>query len=625
MSGPKKISVESVTGSNDYFWRVDWFGYLKYPVIGQFRNRSKMPYVDLIISRLFQHPSETDYLNANCSAVPYQKIKSVPVEMLACLRIGDIWHKGELFEIPSYESFEFSFSPDDSETIVAGEQFDSDNFEYWISYHSHPYHRKATQVYCEKIQVSSTQYVVIPHYVILQAYFSRCSFVFRKIFEFGIDFDDFFNSTKTSLGDGNPGIITLRKSVHDVAAEEVARIAWDEKAHSAIKKVSDNFAIQNSSGRKVRPKTIFPFSSTTSMKVRGKWCGINDRDQSFIVFDITECTASFPFESLIHYRDNPGGKGGNQGEKPPTPDASGLNLPPSPNAPDGTDLDTDEEPSNWMGAVDLGSRSSIDYIDLLDKEVEKKDNEATDGDTEFCGDYVRFSEVDVNNLAVGDGVDHGEAAPAQFSAEDVSGPNNDQIEECEDNNEDNGDSGYIFKNKICRITLFRTFCMFLIRELDFSDFRYRPICPDLNGQKKTKFSYFPKSRTERGRERMWRYINYFKGEGWVDGNDKRVRRCLIFQFRIGKDFYYLLEAERRIKEVDGGWKESDQPALLKLRSRELLSDEVLQDILRDTLKKRGTWAVRNEANLFVERIRHPHGSTIEDGTYTEKMREFVDL
>lgn len=299
-----EFKILDLTNNDDNYWRIDWFGTLSY-FDGRGQRRSE-PLVTVYLSKLYYSPwksninykSSTDYWNPH--------VVSVPIEYLKVLYIGDIWHHGKLVMSPKYEEYNYAsiITPQNTSTILASSKDKSG--DYYVSFERHPYHNKAPYTFCEVVSLNFGKRLIFPHWVILQAYFSSCSFVFRQLFQFGLQLNTLYDPNKSSLEEGN-GKIQLKKWVHDLGAPELARIAWDKSARNAYTMVSANLAINKSNNKPLTPKTKFPFSDHTEMTVKGKHLqDTGSEDDPFIVFGILSCSAKYPYNQLSLVRDNPG-------------------------------------------------------------------------------------------------------------------------------------------------------------------------------------------------------------------------------------------------------------------------------------------------------------------------------
>ena len=256
MSGLKGYLIDGL-GEDDGYWRVDWYGNLTYE---NGHKRFSQPCIDVYLSKLKKEPNEIALNYKNSTEFKKQKKIKLPIEYLVVLRLGDIWRKGKLVKSPKYKKIEKSVLINSStcHTIMAGSKNEDD--DYYINFSHHPYHKEATNTFCEVISLSGTNdIIVVPHYVIAQTYFSRSSYVFSQLFTHGLTFDTFYDGSKSEHVRDGISFIHLKTKVHDIAAPEVARIAWDKFANNAVGMISKTFALQSANEWPITLKTKFPF------------------------------------------------------------------------------------------------------------------------------------------------------------------------------------------------------------------------------------------------------------------------------------------------------------------------------------------------------------------------------
>ncbi|MCE2594108.1 hypothetical protein K6Y31_04695 [Motilimonas cestriensis] len=606
----EEFEIQSITNHDDNFWRVDWFGCLSYVDSAQGHRRSQV-LVDVYLSKLFKHPKNSN-LNYKTSTDHGNPLKvQVPVEYLVIFRIGDIWHKGKYFSTPDYlqlSTGSINVSSQNTDSYFSYHRFTDGSF--LIPFKNHPYHQSATRVYCERLILPSGQVIIIPHWVILQAYFARCSYVFSQLFEFGLAFDKLFDPNKSELVDGK-GLLQLRKEVDDAAAADVARIAWDSATNKAYRMVSQNLALTHChsefhtklpSGSNIQnsntgPKTKLPIEGLTNLKFRGKYLTGDQITGPFIVFEILSCSADMPFETLDFYRDNPGDTIGRSERQKALENSK--KYPPRINAKHDKDLQLipAKEPIRKIDKLKLllKSRAGTEHTGLNNKQIIKK---------HFNDISLRAKQgaitIDVDCGNAGDGDSNGEGAPVSFAF----------LEGIESKKKI-----HLFDYPICRLKIFRFVCRDIARLPEVKNVKFIRVNPQLGGFD-DDYSYFPETRTETGRDRKWRYIDYIKGSR---SSGKKLRRALVAQVTAFSNVFYIIEVERRTVCVNGQWGELDAPALLIIRSKKhfgVLPENDLQRLFRQCAENSGTWLSKNNKNNYlaflhhIKPLSHPDNTTL---------------
>ncbi|MGA4604986.1 hypothetical protein [Pseudoalteromonas maricaloris] len=493
-------------------------------------------------------------------------------------------------------------------TSTAGAKGKLDDF--LLPFTHHPYHGKATKVHCEFVKLDDDRLLVFPHYIILQAYFSRSQYVFQQLFKFGLQFDSIYNPSQSYITDEGDAFILLKKWTHDVAAPEVARLAFDEVAAKAVRGLSENLSLQSVNDRPISPKIRFPFEGETTLEVYGKWCPLTSGRKVFIAYDILSCNAAYPFSSLDYFRDNPGDKdplaGADKGNKKEEAQKKGKSKPVS-TEDDCIDMQPENEPRRDTEELLVEGRAGTIFNDLTSKRIDKKrlkaHLEAQDGAT-----YQPY----VDSLAggnTGDGDTHGITTPVDFQL-----PNS----EFEDK--------FIFKDPICRLYLFRQVIDELKNTLHITSAEYISLFQEL-GHQQSADSFFPTTYTVTGRKSTWQYINYFKGFTKSGREKYHRRRALVAKLGMssGHDIF-LIEAERRIHKIQKGWVELDDTSIFLsiIDSANTYTKYELAACLTKSTEERGKWqAFPKERSIKCASIRHPHHTTILSGDYVRKQAAII--
>lgn len=574
------FDINRLTNFDTQYWRIDWFGYLSYSdSSGEHRSS---PLVDVYLSPLKYTPKKVRTYNTKKISNYEKPIKvSVPVEYLTVLHIGDIWHQGQLYLTPDYEDLQthdIDVTSQNTETLLASTK--QPNGKYLVPYTHHPYHAPAPNAFCEVFTYQNTK-IIIPHWAIIQAYFSKCSYLFRQAFKVGLELDSIY-STQNSYMDNGHGRLEIKKKVHDVAVEDVARIAWDKEANRAYSMISSNLAKNSNNGWPITPKTQFPFSGKTSLTLTGKYLA-NDEESSsrpFFVFKIQACTAEYPCSSLSFYRDNPGKMEGPSNTLA-TPVDSTKKPRHVPKNNGKIELTPHQEPDSALENLIISTQERTKLIGATKIKTEKRYKNLSSGGS--YRSHVIQQEVSTSNS--GDGKYLGNGAPANFTQQPKRQKEKKKVKP------------YIYPEKICRLQIFRRVCEKIAKFSSVKDVSFIPVNAHLTSDHQD-FSYFPKTFTPSGQERSWRYLDYIKGH---DSNKNIQRRALVARIILDEVTCYVIEVERRItKHTENyGWKELDNIAMLTLHSTSdtTLKDHELERLLLTCAENSGTWRHKNDTSI----------------------------
>ncbi|MDC5821888.1 hypothetical protein OPW19_18930 [Vibrio europaeus] len=587
------VKIQDLTNNDNNYWRIDWFGNLSY--FDHTGNRRSQPLVDIYLSRLHSAPWKTDFNYKSATAYKQQRKVTFPVGYLAKLQIGDVWRQGSYVMTPEYSVISTGATHISSqETITCRANHKKADGYHLIPFDRHPYHSKATNVFCEVVKLSNGTQLVFPHWVLLQTYFTSCPFLFTQLFQFGVQLDTLYDKDKSQL-DGGLGRIHLKKWTYDSGASDIARIAWDPHARHAYTMVSNYLAICSSNRWTTTPKTKFPFFDLTNLTVRGKHLPCSKGEPSFIVFEILDCTADYPFETLLLDRDNPGSIGRKKHTSKPSSAAQNHSPLKVPRADNRLDLLPDHEPNSEFDNLSIAARPRALLSGLSGKLISKIQHEAPDPST--SGVSTISKNVDTGNS--GTGWSNGEGAPIRFIRSTT-----EQLRK----------SAFIFNYPICRLSIFRRVIEHLARKKCVKSTKFIPVNANL-GNIEGDYSFFPDTFTTSGRKRKWRYIGYVKGS---ESTNNRLRKALVAEILTEDTYLYIIEIERRVAPCEGsGWVELDDAAMLLIyssKSKTPLQEHSLKALLEQCAKQSGIWFRRDQDRLIdsylAKPIKHPEKQTI---------------
>lgn len=592
------------------FWRVDWYGYIK--IADELGEKYIDPRVEMYLS-LVKDKYNLNLNNKNATEFHNQLKIVVPVEWLCVFRIGDVINQKVVFrrgeENHRIEEFQnVLVNSDNVYHVASGAK--SQTGQYYLPKPYHPYHLQSTRTRCAIVSLSPSKKLVIPHYVLLQTYFSSCSYVFRQLFQHGLYLESLYDEKSSFIEQNGRAFIHLKQRVHDVAAAEVARIAFDEHAQSAAFKVSNSLATQMTNNDELLfPTTQFPFIGYTNLRVYGKWCG-NDAFRTFVVFGILNCSSAFPFNFLNFFRDAPGDKNPDEDDKKPGgKDSAGRPKPRKkrPTNNNGIEPQLTETPDSELFDLNITLEQRTTFGDLIKPE---KLRLAPFKPKTGCQSPINTKDVDTGNA--GDGKRAGRGAPLSFTS---------------DNNNDNSnpdDGRTVFDFKINRLSMFDEVCSIIesMPRVNGVTFRLsREAFAD-------HYARFPHVTNENGIKVNWSYSNYIKGIQLDKNQKKELRKVAIAEIDISNKkihVVYVFEVERRVQARSNGWVELDDPALFIVKPSigERLTDYQLSVLIRKCAEKRGIWPI-NDTSFECYSIKHPDNNTIKKGnTYKDKFIEII--
>lgn len=589
------------------FWRVDWFGYVQ--LVDENGKRYIDPHIELFLSKVLAPVGQFDFNHKSATDYEHQLKINVPIEWICALRIGDTLNQKTVFTTgeQNHRVVEFkNVQIDESHVLHLSAGAKSTNGEHYLPLGHHPYHRDATRVYCAIVDINLTTKLVIPHYVILQTYFSKCSFLLKQLFQHGLSFGSLYDAEKSFLGVDQHAFIHLRQRVHDIAAPEVARIAFDVNAQVAAKKVSNSIATQMINGEKqLFPVTQFPFKGITNLKTYGKWC-IGQSSRSFVVFGILECTSEFPFRSLDFFRDAPGDKNKDPLSGDPQPSKGDCNSKPRKKRPLlGANFKPEltAPPDSKLFNMDFEIKSRTIHHGLENVvKVRVEPHKPNNG----YKSPIDTENVDQGNA--GDGMTDGQGLPMGFVTEGEAGA---EIQR------------FVFCNRVDRLKLFDHVCSRLSTNLRVAALEYRLS----NMQGSDRYARFPHVKNSNGIKLNWPYSNYIKGVPFRTSREPELRKVAIVELQLPDSLVYLFEAERRLFARAKGWIELDQPALLfiHLPNNDKFTDFQLELILKAAAERRGIWPIdRLPVSFTCSSMKHPDNDTIDKGTYIAKFTEIIE-
>lgn len=604
----EQFSLNAITNNDLNYWRIDWFGYITYRALTSTgSSATSWPYVKVFLSKV-RYPDKGFDLN-NIRDTDFYRYRSVivPIEYLCLLRLGDVWHKGSLFrsgeQNHSIETFEnVIISRETTTAIQAKSKSQSGNF--YLHYSHHPYHGNATLVNCTLIMLEDGTQLVIPDYVIAQTYFSASSYVFSELFRHGLNYETLYDSNKSFVDQSGNAFIHLKQRVHDSAAPQIARIAFDENTRKAASLLTDSLVMYaQRADWSLIPRVTFPFVGATDLKVYGKRCP--GPENIFVVFGILACSAKFPFNRLQYFRDAPGDKdpeGDNLCGSSDDESLPGGHRKSRGRISEKFNLDPESEPDKSLLNIDLTGRDSpyFAYLETIVVEKVRVEPHLPKMDSGHGGGT---KDVASGNSAGGSA--RGTAAPVSFEA----------------------GSRYVFPQELCRLKRFHDVFNLLSKQDHVLQIRYRKVNETIETEG-TNYSAFPEVLSGSGLTLQWPYLNYIQGIPRIKEDKPKRRMVAIVELVTRDKTLYLFESQRGGTAVSNGWVEIDDIGihLLQMHDDTVLSDYQLQVFLDYSARNRGTWGFPESAEPACRctTLKHPDSSKVGTADYeTEIVKKIL--
>jgi hypothetical protein len=297
---PSEAPRISVFPKDQTNWRIDWFGDIAFP---HRLVRRKQPSVLVHLSRVIDNRFLSDpstLLSPQCTRpAQFQKRVWVSIGTLALLRIGDIWHDGQLVLRPDYEIEKLhnvQINKDSTSLVKAGLNLDEGGFLLPLS--EHPWHLQCTMSYCLMVQLPENRRMIIPCLELVRFYFGSSSNLLSKLFLPPLKRESLFSSAMLDPKTRKLQI-DLAERMSGASAADIGRVSMDPVAAHAARIIGASCLRASTSGQLIYPQAIFPFEGTTDLIASGKWLSHGDAPRStFLVYSLRSCSHPFPFRSL---------------------------------------------------------------------------------------------------------------------------------------------------------------------------------------------------------------------------------------------------------------------------------------------------------------------------------------
>ncbi len=437
-----------------------------------------------------------------------------------------------------------------------------------------------------------------------------CRNIFNGAFADHRIFKDVFNATHEKPGfypKINKHRFVYRFRYREADAPTLGRILFepDKLALRAAQRVHSSMIANNinfEDGTSGYPRTSFPFKSPTTLQLEGRWIKVNSSDWVFLAHRILGCSAPFPFEGLSFCREvEPGGTPPPSDAKPAFPYSNRQEHGPDADDPSafGNSVN-DEHPSMFAPRVeaDLGFRQfgGLQGVDLERKKLLASKFKSGAKISIFVDGLINSSAgsgTSGKTSSIGQSLITRNVKPSLVTP-DIENFIRTLVELRADKPP---------KWKLTTLAMDRG-CQ-------------------LNGE---WHAYFPEVNCEKRKSQI-RQFSFMDGEQTVP----RSYICVEVSFadaKLGKEFVYLFEAQRRPRESNeagkaAGYKEQLPILLLKAIDGQQVEPKDFQPMIKATVVKK-TWPSQSELHSFV-RDETMHGMGAQTvAAVSARVRELID-
>ena|GEM_PF-6208348 len=593
--------VSDFIASNDY-WRIDCLGSLS------FADRpflDSQPTISVAASKAYRKPTHDTCWRTDFTNTREQCIEKIPIALFPNLRHGDFWRSRRLALSPKgYQQAEFFLGEPqllNSTTVRLGDPTPwskqvqgNEKREYLLPYFQHPYHRLFTRAFCELFELPDGTLLLIPHWEIIRFYFGSSTQLIETLFDVRKTIEDLVDSKRCKEPDGGHAHLHLRAHLPYNSVEDVSRIYFCPKGRQAFNVLRNSLSAQAANGEAVFPKTVLPVEKPTKLIMKGRFIKYQNGNKGFICYELTSCSAPFPYSSLTYFKDMPGDK---------NPDADQGQLQPmtvrhrerGENKPKGSSI-RQEDANTLFGTTtyELPTASRFPYLDKIPRGKLRVDP------------YTHYSEPGYIPQPVEEpteGVGHG-GKESQQSAKIV-------LKE---------HALHTSESLSVNFKYFFAAVEQMMHQQEIYFYEYISPTPDRHDSRCT---VLPIAFTEQGRESKLCYIDYIKGRVHTA---RLRRRAVVTKITYRKGVVYLLEAEERVFE--GRQLDKFPTFLVKALDSEELAEREIQEILQAFSSNERIWKLPPDLNhILSQHIRHPKKQP-DDTTeiYIDKLcQKFIEI
>lgn len=284
---------------DENFWRIDWFGEVAFPNRLLRRTQpSVLVYLSRVLDMSFRE-NPAALLAAESTFTFKQRKVWVSVGALPLLRIGDIWHNGQLVLAPDYQLEHFPNTEINSETAVlvkAGLSLDEQGF--LLPRAEHPWHMDCTQSYCLMVELPHNRRLIIPCIELIRFYFGSSSNLLTKLFLPPLSRDKLYSKPHFNKITGRLSL-HLAAGISGASAADIGRLHLDPSAWQSAAYIGASLLKGSVSNQGAYAQAFFPFEGRTNLIASGKWLPSGGEPHAtFIAYNLRSCSHPFPFRSL---------------------------------------------------------------------------------------------------------------------------------------------------------------------------------------------------------------------------------------------------------------------------------------------------------------------------------------
>lgn len=593
--------VSDFVTSNDY-WRIDCLGSLS------FADRpflDSQPTISVATSKAHQRPTHDTCWRVDLTNTREQRVEKIPIALFPNLRHGDFWKSRRLALSPKrYQQAQFFLDETqllNTKTVRLGDLAPwsdrgqgNEKPEYLLPYFQHPYHRLFTRAFCELIELPDGTLLLIPHWEIIRFYFGSSSQLIETLFDVRKTIEDLVDSKRCREPTDGHAHLHLRAHLPYNSAEDVSRIYFCPKGRQAFNVLRNSLSAQAANGEAVFPKTVLPVSKSTNLIVKGRFIKYKNGKRGFICYELTSCSAPFPYSSLTYFKDMSGDTNPDPGQGELQP-MTVRHCERDKNKPKGSGI-RQEDANTLFGTTtyELPTASRFPYLDKIPRGKLRVDP------------YTHYSEPGYIPEPIEEpteGVGHGGKEPHQ-SAKIVL----------------NEHALYTSVSLSVNFTYFFAAIDQMLHRQEIYCYEFISPTPDRHDPRCT---VLPIAYTEQGRESKLCYIDYIKGHVHTA---RLRRRAVVAKVTYAKGVAYLLEAEERVFE--GRQLDKFPTFLVRALDSEEIAEREIQEILHAFSSNDRIWKLPTDLNHIIsQHIRHPKKQP-DDTTeiYVDKLcQRFIEI
>ena len=263
-------------------WEVIWYGEVRY----RDRGRPLFPAIDCAVAAVARYR-----MSSRTVTVQFSLISMIP--------LGSLWTDGicdaELLDDET-DRLEFSVLPRAVRLARAGQFLSGESGEHLLDFKQFDLHRGDTGAFCLRIDLPGKPIVVVPVVEVLRFYFGTTSDLLKRI----VTGQTAKLWRSSNVDETGTAFLDLRDGVVIASVAQIARIAFNEDAREAAALVEKSLTAASANGTKLYPKTRFPFSMPATLRGAGILIEPEAGPRRFVVMQIEQCSAKYPFESLTY-------------------------------------------------------------------------------------------------------------------------------------------------------------------------------------------------------------------------------------------------------------------------------------------------------------------------------------